>query len=100
MPPSVSFGPAAPPPPPPFPPPCAVIFHYSVPVLSHEVADRSRLKGIFATAFAAAAVVYLVLGTVGAMYFREQVTAASPFPLPLRGCAEAPGCVVWEHGSV
>lgn len=51
----------------------ALIFHYSVPVLSHEVADKTALRGIFLTAFAVAAGSYVSLAIIVSTYFRDTV---------------------------
>ncbi len=54
-----------------------VIFHYSIPVLSHEVQDKSRLRGVFFAAFALSAAVYTAMGLSIASYFGDDVSTQS-----------------------
>ena len=49
----------------------AVIFHYSIPVLSHEVRDKLTLRSVFLWSFIVATVIYIVNGLVLALYFGD-----------------------------
>jgi hypothetical protein len=64
----------------------ASIFHYSIPMLSQPVKDKSQLPGIFAVGFGFTTFVYVALGVILGMYFGN----ADPVRSSLRSlCAQS-----------
>ena len=47
----------------------AGIFHYSLPILSQPVKDKTQLKSIFAVGFLFTTFVYVAIGVILGLYF-------------------------------
>ena len=55
----------------------AIIFHHSLPALSHPVADKTQLASIFTTTIFGAFTAYLILGVVVSLFFGKDTPTSA-----------------------